>query len=261
MAQFIQARHFTKGRIKALRVVVWHDMEAPENTTTAEGVAHYFAGESAPQASAHVCADSDSVVECVKPEDTAWHAPGANSDGYGIELAGYSRQTYAQWTDAFSQATIKQAAHWVAPIMHAHGIPAHFLTDEELADGHTKGMTTHRQVTRVFKESTHTDPGEHFPEGFVVHAVQVALDSLPRPKPAAKTSHPAKPETRPTIRRGSAGADVRHAQVRLNAHGARLQADGHFGPSTEAAVKAFQKKRKLSADGVVGPATWKALDS
>jgi hypothetical protein len=33
-------------------------------------------------------------------------------------------------------------------------------------------------------------------------------------------------------------------------------ADGVFGPKTEAAVKAFQKKHGLATDGIVGPKTW-----
>jgi hypothetical protein len=35
--------------------------------------------------------------------------------------------------------------------------------------------------------------------------------------------------------------------------------DGKFGASTESAVKAFQKKKKLGVDGVIGKNTWTAL--
>lgn len=35
--------------------------------------------------------------------------------------------------------------------------------------------------------------------------------------------------------------------------------DGHFGQSTEKAVKKFQKSKKLKVDGIVGYNTWKAL--
>lgn len=38
-----------------------------------------------------------------------------------------------------------------------------------------------------------------------------------------------------------------------------VKADGKFGPGTEKAVKNYQKKNKLSADGVVGLNTWKKI--
>lgn len=64
----------------------------------------------------------------------------------------------------------------------------------------------------------------------------------------------------PTLRRGSQGDEVADLQTILNArYGADLEVDGNFGKATEAAVKAFQKTHGLTADGVVGAKTWKAL--
>lgn len=64
---------------------------------------------------------------------------------------------------------------------------------------------------------------------------------------------------RATIRRGSTGADVQYLQQRLAALGYWISADGIFGPGTESTVRSFQSSQGLTADGVVGPATWAAL--
>lgn len=64
----------------------------------------------------------------------------------------------------------------------------------------------------------------------------------------------------PTLRRGNQGEAVEELQALLNAKfGFSLEIDGNFGKATETAVKEFQKKNGLNADGVVGKKTWKAL--
>jgi hypothetical protein len=61
-------------------------------------------------------------------------------------------------------------------------------------------------------------------------------------------------------RLGSTGAEVVRIQKRLAAlQFYRGPLDGVFGGGTDAAVRAFQKSKKLQIDGVVGPETWRAL--
>lgn len=63
----------------------------------------------------------------------------------------------------------------------------------------------------------------------------------------------------PTLKQGANGQHVRNLQGLLVANGQSVVADGDFGPKTAAAVKRFQKAAGLSADGIVGPKTWRAL--
>lgn len=63
----------------------------------------------------------------------------------------------------------------------------------------------------------------------------------------------------PVLRKGNIGAFVKILQTRLNAHGAALTVDSSFGNLTLTAVKAFQTKKNLLSDGVVGSLTWAAL--
>lgn len=63
-----------------------------------------------------------------------------------------------------------------------------------------------------------------------------------------------------TLRRGSRGVYVLILQDALNAIGFTGSGlDGIFGVNTENAVKRFQRSNGLSADGVVGCATWRSL--
>ncbi|MEZ0228996.1 MAG: peptidoglycan-binding protein [Planctomycetota bacterium] len=62
------------------------------------------------------------------------------------------------------------------------------------------------------------------------------------------------------LRRGSTGSKVEALQRALNSNGAHLTVDGDFGPATETAVRNFQKAHGLTADGIAGPNTLRALN-
>jgi peptidoglycan hydrolase-like protein with peptidoglycan-binding domain len=56
------------------------------------------------------------------------------------------------------------------------------------------------------------------------------------------------------VKRGSRGPAVARLQRALG-----VTADGIFGPATKRALKSFQRRHGLAVDGIAGPATWGAL--
>jgi N-acetylmuramoyl-L-alanine amidase len=66
------------------------------------------------------------------------------------------------------------------------------------------------------------------------------------------------PLKRRVLKRGMSGADVAKLQRQLGmAVGNGL---GTYGPLTEAAVRSFQRRNRLTVDGVAGPVTLRALE-
>lgn len=63
----------------------------------------------------------------------------------------------------------------------------------------------------------------------------------------------------PTLRRGAKGDLVAQLQTLLSKDGSSLVIDGIFGCGTQSAVKAFQRRHGLVADGIVGAKTWGEL--
>ena len=79
----------------------------------------------------------------------------------------------------------------------------------------------------------------------------------PTPTPAADTYLNMKVRQ---LKKGMTGNDVKTLQILLNGYNfACGSADGDFGTKTEYALKQFQTKYKLGADGIAGNGTWTKL--
>jgi len=255
---FVQARNYTRGRSNPIDVIVIHTMESPEKPDTAESVAAWFAGPTAPQASAHYCIDANSVVECVRDTDVAWHAPGANHNGLGLEHAGRAAQTAADWSDTYSKRMLARSSELVAEKCAKYDIPAVWLTAAQLRAGR-RGITGHAQVSEAFKRCDHTDPGTSFPVDDYIALVREHLGDH-FVAPAEHHWREKTPAQTPLLRQGDTGYQVKRLQRLLVQRGFDAgAADGIFGKQTAAAVKAAQRARGLDVDGIAGPHTWASL--
>lgn len=164
---------------KRIDIIVIHTMENDEKPTAAENVALWFAGLTkyeAPKSSANYCIDNDSIIQCVRDTDIAWHCPGINHNGIGIEHAGRAGQTDAQWRDEASQAILRNSAHLSAKLVKKHNIPIQKLSPDELKLK-VRGFCGHIDGTIAFPgpNRTHYDPGKFFPWGQYLDLVQSLL--------------------------------------------------------------------------------------
>lgn len=275
--QMIQATNYRRGRSRKVRLAVIHTMEVKETSGAAEWCAGYFRGSKAPKASAHYYVDADSTIQGVLERDTAFAAPGANADGIQIEHAGYARQTATDWADAYSLAMLRdQSAPLMAGICARHGIPIRHLTDAQLRAGEA-GLIGHVQASRVYKLSSHWDPGTSFPwDDYLTWVRNAAANrnapaSIVRPA-AAPTSGPTEPRgpfplaaghwygvDDGTARSHSGKRAADRFAIGLIQNKVKVTNDGRFGPATARAVRDWQKTHGLVADALVGKTTWAAM--
>jgi N-acetyl-anhydromuramyl-L-alanine amidase AmpD len=177
---FIQAANYTRvtGKSRQPNVIVIHTIETAEKGTAAENTARWFS--SLPRTrpvSAHYCIDADSVVQCVQLRDVAWAAPGCNHNGVQLEHAGFARQTTRDWEDEFSRSLLDLSAQLCGKVICPKlGIKPVLLAGKWLQraawDKSVTGFTSHAEVSRVFKRSSHTDPGTSFPWPWFLEAVE-----------------------------------------------------------------------------------------
>ena len=110
--------------------------------------------------------------------------------------------------------------------------------------------------------------GVYTGDGYVIHAKGHDFGVVRQPLEDTEFTHfgipfglyDGKPAL-PILRQGDVGAYVMMLQTILFDLAPSIGVDGHFGPETAQAVKAFQKSNGLTADGVVGPKTWAALNA
>ena len=155
----VQAKNYTRANRTAIDLIVIHTMEAPEKPGKARQVAEWFASDNAPQASAHYCVDEAEVVQSVLDQDVAWHAPGANRNGIGIEHAAYAKFGPDDWHQPGPQAMLWRSAKLVSELCAKYGIPNVKLSVADLKAG-LRGICGHKDITDAFNGGKgHWDPG------------------------------------------------------------------------------------------------------
>ena len=157
-------------KASSIRLVVIHSAEG----SSAAGVASFFAGSA--QASTQLAADDKECYRMLPDLVIPWGAPGANSDGLHIEICGFAKWDRAQWRG--HEPMLRRSAFKIAKWCWLYDIPARWLSDKQLANGTARGLTTHVQVAKVFKKSTHWDPGPGFPKDLFLEWVQDYLAEI-----------------------------------------------------------------------------------
>lgn len=162
---FLRAAHDSgPRRARSIRLVVIHSAEG----TSAAGVANYFHGSA--QASTQLAVDDDECYRMLPDLVIPWGAPGANSDGLHIEICGFARWERAIWRG--HEPMLRRSAYKVAKWCWLYELFPRWLTDKQLANGTARGLTTHAQVSKVFKGSDHWDPGPNFPKDLFLEWVR-----------------------------------------------------------------------------------------
>jgi N-acetyl-anhydromuramyl-L-alanine amidase AmpD len=257
------------GTRRSTRLIVIHTAECGERKGAARGVASWFQNPAA-RGSAHATVDADEIVQHMGWDEKAAHARGgdANATGVGIEHAGRASQTAAEWGDDYSRRMLERSAALVAELCARYGIPPVRLTPAQVAAGE-HGICGHADVTAAYAvRGGHTDPGPDFPWDRYMSMVRGAgWQAVPDPQ-ALPEGVPVMADLRRSldrakkqvVKRGDKGEAVRWVQALLGRHKLAVRMDDSFGPATAAAVRMFQQRNGLKADGVVGPRTWAALD-
>jgi N-acetyl-anhydromuramyl-L-alanine amidase AmpD len=185
--EFDQAENFTLATARKVNLFVLHCTDGPKVPGAARNVAAYFAGRAknhrgelvpAPEASTHFVTDNVETIQCVRLQDVAWGARGANKNSVHLEIIGKASQTALEWDDAYARPMLSRAVLLTAAVCLKFALPPVLLRAEELKLGRD-GITTHAEVTLAWRKSTHTDPGLGFPAARFVDRV-AALMADPR---------------------------------------------------------------------------------
>src|SRR4029078_10424839 len=88
---YVKSPNVTRATERSIDVVVIHTRQISERADAAEICARWFQSPVS-EVSAHYCVDADSVVQCVREKDVAWHARGGNTNSIGSQMACFASQ-------------------------------------------------------------------------------------------------------------------------------------------------------------------------
>jgi N-acetylmuramoyl-L-alanine amidase CwlA len=154
--------------------IVLHSTVSPCKPGMARAIAHFFATEDN-KTSAHYCVDPDEVVQCVGDHTVAYHC-GFNQDSIGVEMCEMPSWNIARWFTPNQVKMRRRTQRLVARLCLAYDIPPRFLGVKRLLAGE-HGITTHNNMSRAYKRSTHWDPGA-WPRRLFMRGVRRRIEKL-----------------------------------------------------------------------------------
>lgn len=194
----------------------------------------------------------------------------ANNTHCGIEMGESSAITYTHGDKFIVKDEEKALAHCKTAYAAAVELFAYLCRTYKL-DPLKKGVIiSHNEARLTGVGKDHTDP-EHYWKGLGIgytmagfrKDVKAAMSGVkvePTTQPAAPVVEKRSPQNVRWLSRGMSGDDVITLQGALTARGFDCgRADGTFGEKTEAALKKFQTRYSLGADGIAGNGTWGKL--
>jgi peptidoglycan hydrolase-like protein with peptidoglycan-binding domain len=156
-----------------------------------------------------------------------------------LRFIGIEAESAGTASDSWPEIQLEAYHHGVAAILK------HLGKDSSFCVGH-------KEYAPGRKDDPNLDMNEF---RSAVAAILGGTIPKPAPIPAVEPARPVGTPARPTLRRPMESELVKQVQAKVGA-----DADGKFGPKTEAKLRAFQRAHELVPDGIVGPKTWAAFD-
>ena len=220
---------------------------------------------------AFIDANTGTVYQCMPWNFRAWHVGGsANNTHVGVEMCEPSAIKYttgAKFTITDKEKAFKQCETAYKAAVELFAMLCNKYKLDPLKDG---VILSHNECGKRGIGSGHVDP-EHLWSGL---GIGYTMDGFRKDVKAAMSGASVIPTTTQPIAektisikvrqlsKGMEGNDVKTLQAALIANGfscGSAGTDGDFGSGTDAALRKFQTKYGLGADGIAGAGTWGKL--
>ncbi len=220
---------------------------------------------------AFIDANTGTVYQCMPWNFRAWHVGGsANNTHVGVEMCEPSAIKYttgAKFTITDKEKAFKQCENAYKAAVELFAMLCNKYKLDPLKDG---VILSHNECGKRGIGSGHVDP-EHLWSGLGIGYTMDGFrnDVKKAMSGASVIQTTTQPVTEKTVSvnvrqlsKGMEGNDVKTLQAALIANGfscGTAGADGDFGSATDAALRKFQTKYGLGADGIAGNGTWSKL--
>ena len=186
---------------------------------------------------------------------SAWDGKSA----YNISTGEYYSGTYTQVRRDF-----RRYSSWAESVADHSAYLLGAMNGSKLRYNGLKGQKDYRKAVQIIKDGGYATSPTYTTNlctliekyNLTLYDGAAATAAQPAAAPAATaTDTKTLAELMPEIGIGDEGRAVEIAQVILGG----LEVDGDFGPKTKSSTIAFQKKKKLTPDAIIGKNTWTAL--